>query len=79
MYATVSTASSADGTLQPDWPEERTHEIQNGDTLAKLAKYYLGDAGRALEIFDLNRDKLANPHLLPIGAELRIPAADAKP
>jgi nucleoid-associated protein YgaU len=48
--------------------------VHNGDTLGRLARRYLGDEGRALEIFDLNRDVLSNPHLLPIGAELRIPA-----
>ncbi len=55
------------------WPEEIVHVVHNGDTLEKLAERYLGDVGRALELFDLNRDQLANPHLLPIGAELRIP------
>jgi nucleoid-associated protein YgaU len=55
------------------WPEELIHIVRNGDTLEKLAERYLGDADRALELFDLNRDQLANPHLLPIDAELRIP------
>ncbi len=54
-------------------PREVRHVVQNSDTLEKLAKRYLGDEGRALEIFDLNRDVLDNPHLLPIDAELRIP------
>jgi len=62
----------------PDTREQREaevrHVVQNSDTLEKLAKRYLGDEGRALEIFDLNRDVLDNPHLLPIEAELRIPA-----
>ncbi len=49
------------------------HVVQNSDTLEKLAKRYLGDEARSLEIFDLNRDLLDNPHLLPIDAELRIP------
>ncbi len=57
------------------WPEQVVHIVSNGDTLEKLAERYLGDSGRALELFDLNRDQLANPHLLPIGAELRIPVA----
>lgn len=52
---------------------EVRHVVQNTDTLEKLAKRYLGDEGRSLEIFDLNRDVLDNPHLLPIDAELRIP------
>lgn len=57
----------------PVWPEEVVHVVKNGDTLEKLAARYLEDEGRALELFDLNRDQLTNPHLLPIGAELRIP------
>ena len=52
----------------------RVHVVHNGDTLGRLAKRYLGDERRSLEIFDLNRDVLTNPHLLPIGAELRLPA-----
>jgi len=55
--------------------EETLHIVCNTDTLEKLAQRYLGDAGRALELFDLNRDQLSNPHLLPIGAKLRIPVA----
>lgn len=37
---------------------------------------YLGDEARALEIFDLNRDVLDNPHVLRIGVELRIPVTE---
>lgn len=58
---------------QDDWPRELVHIVANGDTLEKLAERYLNDSGRALEIFDLNRDQLSNPHLLPIGVELRMP------
>jgi nucleoid-associated protein YgaU len=60
-------------TEETAWPEEVVHIVRNGDTLEKLAQHYLGDEGRALELFDLNRDQLTNPHLLPIGAELRVP------
>jgi nucleoid-associated protein YgaU len=45
----------------------------DGDTLASLAKRYLGDAARAGEIFEANRDVLPSPDTLPIGAILRIP------
>jgi nucleoid-associated protein YgaU len=74
--------ATADGSLTPvnntisHWPHEILHEVQNSDTLEKLARRYLGDPARALEIFDLNRDKLKNPEILPIGAELRIPQLD---
>ncbi len=54
------------------------HVVESSDTLEKLAKRYLGDEGRALEIFDLNRDLLDNPHLLPIGAKLRIPVDQSR-
>ena len=68
-----STADTAPGDRSTDWPTELIHVVTNGDTLEKLAERYLNDAGRALEIFDLNRDQLTNPHLLPIGVELRVP------
>ncbi len=53
----------------------RIHKIADGDTLAGLAERYLGDAGRAGEIYRANRDVLASPEALPIGRELKIPAA----
>ncbi len=72
-YATGDISSFSRSSVPIRQPTETIHEVENSDTLAKLAKRYLGDPARALEIFDLNRDKLSNPHLLPIGAELRIP------
>jgi nucleoid-associated protein YgaU len=53
----------------------RTHTIVDGDSLQKLAKRYLNDAGRIDEIFAANRGLLTSPDLLPIGAELTIPPA----
>ena len=52
----------------------KTHTIVDGDTLGDLAARYLGSATRSLEIFEANRDVLSKPELLPIGAELKIPA-----
>jgi nucleoid-associated protein YgaU len=60
---------------QTAWRDEVLHIVANGDTLEKLAERYLNDAGRAMEIFDMNRDQLNNPHLLPIGVELRVPVS----
>lgn len=57
----------------PIEPTHRTHVVHQGDSLERLAERYLGDAGRAIEIFDLNREVLANPHLLTLGTELKIP------
>jgi nucleoid-associated protein YgaU len=51
-----------------------THRVVDGDSLEALAKQYLGSADRAREIFNANRDVLADPRLLPIGVELKLPA-----
>ncbi len=51
-----------------------SHKIIDGDTLPALAARYLGDAGRAGEIFEANRNVLASPDILPLGRELKIPA-----
>jgi len=51
----------------------RYHLVVDGDTLAELARRYLGSARRAGEIFEANRDVLPSPDALPIGARLRIP------
>jgi LysM repeat protein len=59
---------------EPIW-----HVVADGDSLPKIAERYLRDAARAREIFDLNRDVLTNPDLLPIGTELRIPQRAAAP
>ncbi|MBI3838728.1 MAG: LysM peptidoglycan-binding domain-containing protein [Planctomycetia bacterium] len=55
------------------------HKIADGDTLSKLAATYLDHSDRYLEIFELNRDVLSSPDLLPIGRELKIPPRRAKP
>jgi nucleoid-associated protein YgaU len=61
----------------PAQPAYRIHVVSDGDTLERLAERYLGDGARALELFDLNRDVVENPHVLGIGAELRIPLPTA--
>ncbi len=55
---------------QPD----KLHKIVDGDTLAKLAQRYWGHADRFADLYAYNRDVLNDPDVLPIGAELRIPA-----
>lgn len=74
VYRTIEPTDPQDS----KWPREVVHIVQDGDTLEKLAKHYLGDGARALEIFDMNRARLANPHQLPINAELRVPVAPGR-
>jgi nucleoid-associated protein YgaU len=53
--------------------DARRHVVADGDTLSQLALRYLGRADAYQQIYELNRDVLTNPDLLPIGAVLRIP------
>ena len=69
--------------LETDWSghsheSARTHKIVDGDTMATLAERYLGDAERSLELYEVNRDLLPNPEVLPIGLELKIPPRQAE-
>ena len=50
------------------------HTVVAGDTLSKLAKAYLGDAKRYMEIFNANKDTVANPDVIKVGQRLNIPA-----
>lgn len=51
----------------------RPYRLRDGDTLESLAERFLGDAGRAEEIFEANRQVLAHPDLLPVGKTIMIP------
>jgi len=50
------------------------HTVASGDTLSKLAKSYLGDSNRYMEIFKVNADTLSNPDQIKVGQRLNIPA-----
>jgi len=57
--------------------QRRKHQIVDGDSLPRLAARYLGSESRWSEIYAANAPLLPDPRLLPIGAELTIPPADA--
>jgi len=50
-----------------------SHVVVDGDSLERIATRYLNDPQRGMEIYNLNRDVLASPDVLPIGVELKIP------
>jgi nucleoid-associated protein YgaU len=52
---------------------ERTYVVQSGDTLSKIAKQYYGDAGKYMDIYNANTDKLSDPDKIQVGQELVIP------
>ncbi|HEX5472786.1 MAG TPA: LysM domain-containing protein [Lacipirellulaceae bacterium] len=77
-YHAAATSSPSNQIAPPSWPtqEDRepcTHVIVDGDSLERIAARYLSDPSRSREIYELNRDVLSSPDLLPIGAELKIP------
>ncbi|MNS14780.1 Murein DD-endopeptidase MepH precursor [compost metagenome] len=45
-----------------------------GDTLWKIAQRTLGDANRWQELYELNKDQMANPNLVYPGMTLKLPA-----
>jgi hypothetical protein len=52
---------------------EIVYSLEQGDTLKSLAKRFLGDETRKMEIYQLNRDILASPDKLPVGKVVRFP------
>jgi nucleoid-associated protein YgaU len=59
--------------VKPADDTTRTHTVVDGDQLEALAERYLGSTARADEIYQLNRNVIDNPRLLPIGIELKLP------
>ena len=51
----------------------KTHTVQAGDTLSKIAKEHLGNAGSYMKIFELNKDQLSDPDKIKPGQVLRLP------
>ena len=56
-----------------------TYVVRDGDDLTAIALKVYGHAGGAQAIWSVNRDRLADPNVLPIGLELRIPPAWSVP
>ena len=59
---------------QPENSQLRYHQIVNGDTLARIARRYLGDATRGDVILRWNREIIRDPNKLPLGEKIRIPS-----
>ncbi len=49
------------------------HKVSKGENLSVIAKKYLGNANKYMDIFNANKDILKNPDLIQIGQELKIP------
>jgi nucleoid-associated protein YgaU len=53
--------------------EEQTYTVKAGDTLGKIAQELYGDGSRWTEIYEANKDQIADPNVIEIGQVLRIP------
>ena len=67
----AQTAAAKPAAPTPD-QDCRRHTIQAGETLGKIARKYLGNSARHLEIAALNPETAANPKNLQVGTELII-------
>lgn len=50
-----------------------TYEVHSGDSLWKIAKNLLSDGTRWEEIYELNKDVIADPRMIYTGQELKLP------
>lgn len=54
----------------------KKYVVKTGDTLSKIAADLLGDAEKWREIFEANKETIANPDVIQPGVELVIPGKE---
>jgi nucleoid-associated protein YgaU len=54
-------------------PAPKTYTVKAGDTLSKIAKEALGNAGAYMKIFEANKDQLSDPDKIKPGQVLKLP------
>jgi nucleoid-associated protein YgaU len=69
----LTAAAGAGKALPPDAKGGRTHVVQKGDTLYKLARQYYGSEKRWKEIWEANKTRVPNKDKLEVGTKLIIP------
>ncbi|HEX6255149.1 MAG TPA: peptidoglycan-binding protein [Euzebyales bacterium] len=66
---------AVDGIVGPNtWSALNVHLVQSGETLFQIAAAALGDGSRWPEIFDLNRDIVADANHIVPGQVLALPS-----
>lgn len=74
VKAVLDASEPSSGDEEP----ERRHRIADGDTLEAIAERYLGSRSEWRSIFSHNEGVLADPAILPIGEEIRIPPTSTR-
>ena len=58
-------------------PDVMYYTVQEGDSLSKIAKQYLGDAMAYPKIFEANKEVIKDADLIYPGQKIRIPGANS--
>lgn len=77
--AIANRPSGVEPEVKKEAQSEITHETKKGDSLSKIAKELLGDANRWKEIYNLNKDQIADPDKIAVGMQLKIPGQVSPP
>lgn len=77
--ANSANAARAHGAAAVPQGDASAYVVRDGDDLTSIAVKLYGHAGGAQAIWSVNRDRLSDPNVLPIGLELRIPPAWSVP
>lgn len=71
----VATLTAAIAVAVPDMAyAAEDYTVQKGDSLWKIAKNVLGDGSKYMEIYDNNKDVIADPRLIHPGQNLKLDA-----
>jgi nucleoid-associated protein YgaU len=73
IVADIRVEAAAQGQAARKAPSAQTYTVKSGDTLSKISKQFYGDANAYMQIFEANRDKLADPDKIQAGQQLVIP------
>lgn len=63
---------------RPYISHQKKHKIADGDTLESISVKYYYKPDMAQQIYELNRDVLSNPEVLPLGKTLVLPDKEMK-
>lgn len=56
--------------------DERIYEVQEGDSLWKIAERFYGDGTKGSKIHEANRERIDDPDVIQPGWKLTIPEVD---
>jgi len=76
---TANAGPAAAGARPPLAASPERYVVRDGDDLTSISLKVYGHPGGASTIWSVNRDRLADPGLLPIGMELKIPPSWSVP